>query len=71
MRACLNLRDILNQVKRGAGTLDDGADSQALEQELLAFGRLLLLFLEHHEALWGDLPASRHDGAPDEDADEH
>jgi hypothetical protein len=70
--ACLSLRDTLNQVKRGAVALDGRADFQVFEQELLAFGRLLLLFLEHHEALRGAIELGfQYDSAPDEDADEH
>lgn len=69
--ACLNLRDALNPVERSAAPPDGGADFPAFEQELLAFRQRLLLFLEHHEALWGDLPESRYDDAPDEDEDDH
>jgi hypothetical protein len=71
MGACLNLRDAFNQVERGAGSLDGGTDFPAFDQDLLAFRQHLLLFLEYHEALRGDLPESRYDDAPDEDEDDH
>lgn len=68
--ACLNLRDALNQVERSAGTLDGGSDFPFFEQELLAFRRQLLLFLEHHEILWGNLLESQYDEQPEDGDDE-
>jgi hypothetical protein len=67
--ACLNLRDTLNQVEKGSGALDGGADFPAFEQELLAFRHQLLVFLEHHERLWGDLLESQYDEVPEDEDD--
>jgi hypothetical protein len=65
MGACLNLRDALNQVERGATTLESGEDFPTFEQDLLAFRQQLLVFLEHHEAQWGELLESQYDEAPE------
>ncbi|OOG23286.1 hypothetical protein B1C78_11750 [Thioalkalivibrio denitrificans] len=70
MGACLNLRDALNQVERGASTLNAGEDFPAFEQELLAFRHQLLLFLEHHESLWGDLLESQYDESSEDEEED-
>jgi hypothetical protein len=67
MGACLNLRDSLNQVERGAQGLDGGADFPAFEQELLAFRQALLLLLEHHEPLWADMLEAQYRDQPEDD----
>jgi hypothetical protein len=70
MGACLNLRDTLNQVERGAQGLDGGADFPAFEQELLAFRQALLLLLEQHEPLWADMLEAQYDTSLEDDEDD-
>ncbi|WP_018953342.1 hypothetical protein [Thioalkalivibrio sulfidiphilus] len=67
MGACLNLRDALNQVEQGVRGLEGGDDFKAFEQELLDFRHRLLVFLEHHEALWGDMLEAQYDEPLDDD----
>lgn len=70
MGACLNLRDALNQVDRGASTLNGGTDLPGFEKELLAFRQQVLVFLEHHESLWADLLESQYDEHPEDETGE-
>jgi hypothetical protein len=67
MGACLNLRDALNQVEKGAILLEGGREFPMFEQDLLAFRQRLLVFLEHHESLWADLLESQYDEDPEDD----
>ena len=51
-------------------TVDQPLDFPAFEQDLLAFRHQLLLFLEHDEALWGDLLESQYDESPENDEED-
>ncbi|WP_017942835.1 MULTISPECIES: hypothetical protein [unclassified Thioalkalivibrio] len=67
MAASLNLRDSLQQTDRAAKLLNGGADFEAFEADYLAFRKVLLAFIEHHEQIWGDLLESLYDEAADAD----
>ena len=67
MAASLNLRDALLQLERAAKVVDGGADFARFEQDVLAFRQALLVFMEHHERLWGDLLESQYAEPLDED----
>lgn len=67
MAASLNLRDALLQLDRAAKVIDGGADFARFEQDVLAFRQALLLFMEKHERMWGDLLESQYDEPVDGD----
>ncbi len=67
MGAMLNLRDALLQLERAAQVIDGGEDFPRFEQDILEFRQNLLVFVEKHERLWGDLLESLYDEAIEED----
>lgn len=68
MGAMLNLRDSLLNLERSAKLVDGGNDFKQFEIDLLAFRKLLLEFMEKHEAQWADLLESLYnDSIDDED----
>lgn len=69
MAASLNLRDALLHLERAAVHLDGGAAFPDFEAELLEFRRRLLLFMEHHEQLWGTMLEAQYDEPVDDDED--
>jgi hypothetical protein len=69
MGAMLNLRDALLQVERAAQVIDGGEDFPRFEQDTLELRQRLLVFVEKHEKLWGDLLESLYDEAEDDEDD--
>ena len=67
MGAMLNLRDALLQLERAAQVIDGGEDFPQFEKDVLDFRQRLLVFVEKHEKLWGDLLESLYDAAEEED----
>jgi hypothetical protein len=67
MAASLNLRDALLQLERAAQPLQGGEDFAEFERDLLEFRRRLLLFMERHEARWGDLLEAQYDESVEDD----
>lgn len=67
MGAMLNLRDALLQLERAAQVVDGGSDFTRFEANILEFRQHLLVFVEKHEKLWGDLLESLYDEAIEED----
>jgi hypothetical protein len=55
------------QLERAAQVVDGGADFADFERELLEFRRRLLLFMERHEAMWGDLLEAQYDEPLEDD----
>ncbi|HDP89677.1 MAG TPA: hypothetical protein ENN42_06965 [Thioalkalivibrio sp.] len=70
MGAMLNLRDALLQLERAAQVIDGGEDFARFERDILAFRQQLLVFIEKHERLWGDLLESLYDEPLDEDTED-
>jgi len=69
MGAMLNLRDALLQLERAAQVIDGGEDFPRFEQDILELRQRLLVFVEKHEKLWGDLLESLYDEAEDDEDD--
>ncbi|MDX5332466.1 MAG: hypothetical protein LPK58_00250 [Gammaproteobacteria bacterium] len=70
MGAMLNLRDALLQLERAAQVIDGGEDFTRFETDLLGYRQQLLVFIEKHERLWGDLLESLYDEPLDDDDDD-
>lgn len=70
MGAMLNLRDALLQLERAAQVIDGGEDFARFETDLLDFRQQLLVFIEKHERLWGDLLESLYDEPLDDEDDD-
>lgn len=70
MAASLNLRDALLQLERAAQVVDGGEDFKQFERDILDFRQQLLLFMEKHEKLWGDLLESLYDEPLDDDEED-
>jgi hypothetical protein len=70
MGAMLNLRDALLQLERAVQLIDGGEDFARFETDLLDFRQQLLVFIEKHERLWGDLLESLYDEPLDDEDDD-
>ena len=70
MGAMLNLRDALLQFERSAQLIDGGEDFTQFEKDILEFRQRLLVFVEKHEQMWGDLLESLYDEEPEDDEDD-
>lgn len=65
--ACLNLRESLLNLERAAKHLSKGEGVREFESDLIEFRRLLLAFVERHEARWCRLLDSQYDVGSEED----
>lgn len=67
MAASLNLRDALLQLERSAKLVESGEDFAGFETAVLELRHELLVFVEEHERLWGDLLESQYDQPLEDD----
>lgn len=67
MAASLNLRDALLQLERSAKLVEGGDDFPRFESAVLELRQLLLVFMEKHERMWGDLLESQYDQSLEDD----
>jgi hypothetical protein len=64
MAASFNTRDALLKVDQAARLVDGGSHFAAFEQNLAAFRKDLLCFVEKHERLWSELLETPYDNEP-------
>lgn len=67
MAASLNLRDALLQLERSAKLVEGGEDFARFEAQVLELRKRLLMFMEKHERMWGDLLESQYDTSLEDD----